>query len=137
FDAFQAGAALAFIESLSEEAMRYYRCSDFSIYLAKRLLYSLYIIYNCAILTNGPGILTTELLKSLSFDDTFAQYAGLAVTGGIALFQNMTPLGLARTAVSFAGGFAGSLFTMWAGNMIKSSIENSCRQQKINTPSQP
>lgn len=122
-NAFQAGAVISFIESLTEETLRAYQYSEATIHLSKRALYALYIIYNCSILANAPGLMTTEFLKSLNFSDTFAHLAGMSVTCGLTLFQNMTPLGIARTAVSLTGGIAGSLFTIWAGRTTHACIK--------------
>ncbi|GEM_PF-6359806 len=122
FSAFACGSALTFLDTLTEDILRHYKCHPDMIHIARKVLHAFYIIYSGTVITNSVGILVTEMLRIFNFSDHQASQAGALVSGTLNLAQNFTPLGITRTFVNVAGGFAGSLFTLWAHNRIQASM---------------
>lgn len=121
-NAFATGSTLTFLDALTEDILQHYQCHPDNIYLAKTILQTFYILYTDAILTNTPGYLMSQMLKFFDFSEDKAHQAGVLVTGVVHVAQNFTPLGIARTFMNMTGGFAGSVFTLWARDKIKTRL---------------
>jgi hypothetical protein len=122
FNAFANGTALTFLDALTADILERYQCHPDKIWLAQFILHNLYLLYSGTILTNSVGHMMVGTLKYFNFSERTSYQTAACVTGALHMAQNFTPVGVARTFMNMAGGFAGSNFTLWAHNKIKARI---------------
>lgn len=121
-NAFGAGAGLTFIDTLTEESLTYYGVHPDKIHMTRKLIHALYIIMSGTILTNAPGLIASQFLSALGVSDSTSLLISSGITYASHIFSNLTPAGLARTAMNYAGSYAGSYFTLWARDKIKAAL---------------
>lgn len=129
-NAFGTGAGLTFIDSMTEEALKMYGMEPENIEMICKLLRSLYIIMTGTIITNAPGMLAAQFLPLIGIPVNTSQAIASGITTGLHVLTNLTPMGLARVAINYAGNYAGSYFTLWARDKIKSALAPETKEIK-------
>ena len=117
-NAFLQGALITFFTTLTETQLKKYGCNPLQIQIATQAMQALLTLYTGSILSSAAACLTTSLFKYFNFSNEKAQVAGTTVSGGVQALQAFTPLGVAKTITSLAGGYCGCKFTLWAKNKM-------------------
>jgi len=118
------GAGVKFVLELSEHTLSSYGCSPQQIFAVKELMQLLIAIVTGSFLANSAGFLTSATMKWYGCKDEHCEIGSTVAAASVQVAQNLSLVGAARTVTQIAGGYAGSMFTMWAKQEIK-SLDNS------------
>lgn len=129
-NAFGAGAGLTFIDTLTEEALTYYGVHQDNIELTRKLMHALYVIMSGTIMTNAIGVMASYFLPAFGFSQNTSLAMASSITFASQIVSNLTPAGLARTAINYAGAYTGSYLTLWARDKIKQTFSSQPPESK-------
>lgn len=119
---FLEGAALQFLTSLSEDALKKYGCTQTQISRVTFAIDMLFALYTGSLLSTSAENATLFAMKYFKYSDDSAFITSKIAGTTVNIAQNFSPLGVAKVVVSSGAGYAGGKFTIWSKEKISSGI---------------